>query len=307
MDRGAPWRRCARRQAGLITRQQLATAGVTRWAVAERVARERWQLLAPTVVATFTGDLNLDQRLWLAVLHAGTGSLVAGLCAAEQAGLKNWHRDQISVLVPESRGRVDPLPGVRYSRTRRPLRDLRQPGARIPRCRIEPVILLFGAGDRSTRTARGVLAASVQQGLTTPDSLLEWIDRLSPLRRAAELRRTLADIAGGAQSMAEIDVARMCKRYRLAPPARQTKRRDSMGRNRYTDCEWRFTGGRVLVLEVDGAHHMEAEQWEEDITRQRGLTEHDRLIVHCTASELRDCPEQVAYDLKRLGVPELRS
>lgn len=293
------WRGVADAQSGLITRAQLAEAGMTRWSVAHRIDSERWKLLSPTVIATTTGELSDDQRIWHAVLHAGNGAMAGGLTAAALAGLRNWHRDETTVYVPYGRGRPSPLPGARFVRVRRPLRAVGSP----PRCRIEPAVLLFAAADRSERTAQGVLAAAVQQQLTSPESLLEWLDRLAPLRRAATLRRAIADIEGGAESLAEMDVRRMCRAFGLANPTRQVKRRDADGRIRFTDCEWRLPDGRTLVLEVDGGFHMEAEHWEDDLARQRALAATDRVIVRCTSRELRDEPEKVARDLMALGVP----
>lgn len=293
------WRSVADAQGGLITRAQLAETGMARWSVAHRIASERWQLLSPTVIATTTGELSEEQRIWHAILHAGDGAMAGGLTAATLAGLKNWRRDKITVLVPYRRGRPSPLPDARFVRVRRPLRAVGSP----PRCRIEPAILLFAAADRSERTAQGVLAAAVQQQLTSPENLLEWLDRLAPLRRTATLRRAIEDIEGGAQSLAEMDVRRMCRAFGLANPMRQVKRRDADGRIRYTDCEWRLPDGRTLVLEVDGGFHMEAEHWEDDLARQRALAATDRIIVRCTSRELRDEPEKVARDLMALGVP----
>ncbi|WP_406035856.1 endonuclease domain-containing protein [Nocardioides sp. NBC_00163] len=272
---------------------------MTRWSVAHRIESERWQLLSPTVIATTTGELSDEQRIWHAVLHAGDGAMAGGLTAATLAGLKNWHRDEVTVLVPYARGRPSPLSDVRFVRIRRSLREVGSP----PRCRIEPAVLLFAAADRSERTAQGVLAAVVQQQLTSPEDLLEWLERLAPLRRAATLRRAIEDIGGGAQSLAEMDVKRMCRSFGLAKPTRQVKRRDADGRTRYTDCEWQLPDGRTLVLEVDGGFHMEAEHWEDDLARQRALAATDRIIVRCTARELRDEPERVARDLLALGVP----
>ncbi|MFD7077839.1 hypothetical protein ACFV9G_26750 [Nocardioides sp. NPDC059952] len=296
-DRG--WRSVAEAQGGLITRAQLAEAGMTRWSVAHRIESDRWQLLSPTVIGTTTGELGDEQRIWHAVLHAGDGAMAGGLTAASLAGLENWHRDGITVLVPYARGRPGALANVRFVRIRRSLRPVGSP----PRCRIEPAVLLFAAADRSERTAQGVIAAVVQQQLTSPESLLEWLDRLAPLRRASTLRRAIEDVEGGAQSLAEMDVRRMCRSFGLAKPTRQVKRRDADGRVRYTDCEWQLPDGRTLVLEVDGGFHMEAEHWEDDLARQRALAATNRIIVRCTARELRDEPERVARDLLALGVP----
>ncbi|GAB2982696.1 hypothetical protein [Nocardioides montaniterrae] len=131
----------------------------------------------------------------------------------------------------------------------------------------------------------------------------DWLDRLHPLPQSARLRAALDEIAGGAQSVGELDVRRLCKRFGLAPPARQVRRRDMHGRWRFTDCEWVLPDGRILVLEVDGAFHMNVEQWEEDLARQRALSDPHRLVIRCTTRELRDVPERVAHDLRLLGVP----
>ena len=297
------WRDVASTQAGLLTRQQAREMGVQRWSVAHRIATERWQELSPTVLATTTGAPSPEQLRWLAVLNAGPGALLGGLTAAEAAGLRNWSRDEVTVLVPYAHDVPRPIEGVVHHRSRRDLAAMRQRGAEPPRCRIEPAVLLFAAADRSERTAQGVLAAVVQQQLTTPEILAEWVDRLRPLRRAALFRRALLEIGGGAQSLAELDVTRMCRSHRLAQPRRQVKRRDADGRLRFTDCEWLLPDGRTLVLEVDGAFHMEVEHWEDDLARQRALAATDRLVVRCTSRELRDEPERIARDLRNLGVP----
>lgn len=297
------WRRIASQQAGLLTRRQLAIAGVNRWAVAHRVERERWQRIAPDVIATTTGELTLEQRKWAVVLHGGDHALISGLAAAEDAGLQRWQRPHIEVLVPHSAPVPSAIDGAIYRRTRRNLRQLRDRHAGVPRCRLEPAVLMFAAGERSDRTAAGILAAVVQQQLTSPERLLEWLDLLAPLRSSRTLRVVLNEIAGGAQSVGEIDVIRMCRQYRIAAPRQQTRRRDAGGRTRFTDCEWMLVGGRRLILEVDGSFHMEVEHWEDDLIRQRALASTDRIIVRCTTRELRDTPEAVARDLIALGVP----
>lgn len=297
------WRDVACGQAGLLTREQAREVGVQRWSVTHRIATERWQELSPTVLATTTGGLSLQQRQWLGVLNAGPGAILGGLTAAENAGLRNWSRDEITVLVPYANEVPAPIEGIVYHRSRRDLSAMRHRDSEPPRCRIEPAALIFASRDRSVRTAQGLLAAVVQQELTTPDSLADWVDRLRPLRRAALFRRTIVEIGGGAQSLAEIDVARMCRAHRLAQPRRQVKRLDADGRQRFTDCEWQLADGRTLVLEVDGSFHMEVEHWEDDLARQRALAATDRIIVRCTSRELRDEPERVARDLLNLGVP----
>lgn len=297
------WRRLAGVQAGLVTRAQLAMLGVDRWAVRHRVRTDRWVEHTPTVIGTTTGALGREQLMWLGVLHGGGDSMVGELSAAEVQGLRNWHRDHVTILIPHGADIGSGFPGVEFVRTRRPMADLRRTSSPVPMCRLEPAILGFASHQRSTRTAEGVIAAVVQQRLTSPEELLDWIDRMRPLRGAPRFRQVLIDISGGAQSVSEIDVRRLCRSFGLVLPARQVRRRDSSGRLRFTDCEWRLPDGRILVLEVDGGFHMNAEHWEDDIARQRGLAATDRLVIRCTSRELRDEPERVARDLRLLGVP----
>lgn len=295
------WRGLAAAQDGILARRQLRELGISRHRVASQVMAGRWVELTPRVVATVTGTLTWEQRAWAGVLHAGGTALVGGLTATEKHGLSGWHRDEITIVVDDELS-FAPVDGVRFFRTRRDLARMRQVRGGLPLCRVEPAALLWAAHERSARSGQGLLAAVVQQRLTTAGDLLDELERQRPLRRARMFRTALEDIRGGAQSMAELDVGRMCRRAGLPLPRRQVKRRDSVGRSRYTDCEWPLPDGRVLVLEVDGGFHMDVEHWEDDLARQRRLASADRVVVRCTARELRDEPQTVVRDLRALGL-----
>ncbi len=301
--RDRPWRALADAQAGLISRRQLNELGVDRNRVRNNVAAERWVERSSVVVSTTTGPLTREQLKWLGVLHAGPRSALGDLTAAEACGLQNWQRDVVTVLVPQKVILEDEPEGVRFVRTRRPIELMRDPRQVLPTWRIEPAILHFAAYQRSRRTAQGVVAAAVQQQLTDPVRLVAWLETMRPLRWASMFRQVIGDIAGGSQSVAELDILRMCRTEGLRAPDRQTRRRDATGRLRYTDCEWRLPDGRTVVLEVDGSFHMDVEHWEADIARQRQLTDPSRLVIRCTSREVRDEPVRIGQDLRRLGVP----
>jgi hypothetical protein len=188
------------------------------------------------VISTFTGDVGHEATMWLGSLYAGRAALVGGLSALEVHGLRNWHRDDVTVLVDEAEV-IDDLDGIRFVRTRRPLSRFRDVRSELPLARVEPATLLFAGYERSARTAQGLLAAAVQQTLTTPTLLLSELTLMRPLRRAALFRAALREIEGGAQSLAELDLGRLCRRFHLPRPRRQRRRRDSSGRWRYLDCE----------------------------------------------------------------------
>jgi hypothetical protein len=300
MDRPA-WQRLARHQEGMISQRQLNELGVTRAFVRNQVRADRWVSRTSSVFSTTTGPLSWKQEVWRALLHAGPGALLGGLTAAKVHGLRNWDRDTITVLVTNDLS-FEPIDGVVFFRTRR-LIPLLQAPAPLPVCRVAPAILLFAAHERSRRTAHGAVAATVQQRLTTVAELARWIELLRPLRRAREFRGLLDDLAGGAQSLAEVDLRRACRESRIKLPDSQRARRDRSGRRRYTDAEWRLADGRILVLEVDGAFHDDVLQAAADRARNRKLTTSNRVVVSCSAYELRYDAASVMEDLIALGVP----
>ena len=300
------WREHAMAQAGMVTRAQLASVGMSQSKVRAQLAARRWAAHGSRVIATFTGELSEAQRMWTAVLQYGHGAVVGGLTSARLAGLRGWEREELQIWIPYRCGPAEPLCGVTYVRSRKPLGLASHRDGDIPRLRLEPALLLWGATQRNSRSATGVLAAAVQQRLTTPDTIAAWHKKLGKLKHAAAIREALADMSGGAQSVAEMDLRRMCRRHGLALPRRQTRRRDAGGRLRYTDAEWTTSDGRTVVLEVDGAFHMDTGQWEEDIARTRGLSDVGRTVVHATAREVRDDDAILAADLRRLGVPSVR-
>ena len=289
-------------QCGLVARRQLTRLGLEWERVRNQVVARRWVVLTPRVIGTTTGELTWEQRCWLGVLHAGPRSMLGGLTAASAHGLQGWSRPAVTVLVDDELA-FEPVEGVRFFRSRRPFELLRSQRHGIARAQLEPAVLLWAAYDAPVRAAHAVLAAAVQQRLTTPERLLEWVDQLQPLRRARAFKRTLADVAGGAHSGAELDVRRMCRRHGLVPPQRQRSRVDRSGRRRWTDCEWDLPGGGILVLEVDGSFHLEVVQWEADLKRARSITTRTRIVVRCSAYELRHEDVDVARDLVALGVP----
>jgi hypothetical protein len=297
--RSTPWRHLALEQAGLVARRQLLALGYGDHYVDAQLAAERWQLVSDVVVCTTTGTLTREQRMWAGVLHAGPGSAIGGLTALERRGLKHWPREEVTVLLAKSHN-LAPLPGVSFVETRRPV-GLYATGD-LPTWRTEPAALLFAGYQPSSRTALGLLAAVVQQGLTTPDRLATEIDRMRPLRWAKHFKRALGMIAAGAHSVAEMRVVRMCFDHGLPLPDQQTPRVDASGRLRYSDALWRLPGGKVVILEVDGGFHMAVEHWEGDITRERDLVATGAVVLRCTARELDEESRRVATSLRAVGV-----
>jgi hypothetical protein len=136
--------------------------------------------------------------------------------------------------------------------------------------------------------------------------LQEALAAAGHIRHKAHLTLALRDIAGGAESLGEIDIADLCRRHHVVPPTRQSRRRDRSGRWRYLDCIWELADGSVVVLEIDGSHHLSVEHWEADIKREREVVIGGSRVLRATTVELRLEAEAVIGDLIAIGVPLVR-
>lgn len=289
----------SRRQARVVTRTQLTHLGVSSDHVARQVAAERWQLAAPDVVVLHNGPVVGRTLLWAATLAAGPTAALCSWTTLELVGLIGWARPGVHVVVPRG-ARPHRLDGVVVHESRRHSPDDVERLAGLPTHSAARAAVDAAAWNRSPRTAVGLLAAVVQQGLTTTDALHEALDRAGAVRHRRVMRLSLVDIAGGSDSLAEIDFVRLCRRAGLPEPARQSTRRDTRGRLRYLDVEWDLSDGRRLVVEVDGIGHMEVKRWYDDLMRTAELPLEDaRVLVRIPATAARTEPDRVLAILRR--------
>jgi hypothetical protein len=288
-------------QRGVVSREQLKQRSMTHHDIEHEIRVGRWSAVAPRVVALQNAPLTREQTRWLGVLHAGPSSALTHASASEVAGL-TWTIDPVVHVITARGDVVSPLPGIRFHQSRRDFEPWLHPTAQPPRLRVEHAALLTSERDRFLRRAVGLLAAHVQQRLTTAERLMATSHEITKLRNGRILRLALGDIAGGAHSFAEIDVGRLCVAAGLRPPDRQRVRLDKAGRRRYLDCEWTLPDGTIVVLEIDGSFHMRAENWWRDMSRERGLVISGRRVLRCASVELRLDPAAVVEDLVSIGV-----
>lgn len=293
----------AREQVGVLAYDQLHELGWSRHRIESEVALDRWTHVAPRVVALQNAPLRRPQLLWLGVLHAGPSSRLSHGTACEEAGLSFLVDDPMVHVLTAKSADVSALPGFRFHQTRRPFQLWTHSGGGVPRLGIEHAALLTAERDNHLRRAIGLLAACVQQRLTTAERLLGASTDIRKLRHGAILRLALGDIAGGAHSFAEIDIGSLCKEAGLRPPDRQRIRPDRQGRRRYLDCEWVLPDGSIVVLEIDGSFHIRTSHWWKDMKRERGVVISGRRVLRCASVEIRLDPAGIIDDLVAIGVP----
>lgn len=275
------------------------TRGELRW----QIDSGRWQKPSRGVVIAQSGPLTDRQILRAALLRAGPRAALAGLTAARLDGFSGFaDKSQVAdgaihVLVPSGyKRRTAPL-GLNvvthYSRklTDQDVHPTRQPR----RTRIARSIIDAAAWMPTDRGAMAVLAGGVQQRLVRVEDLSMVVERIGSLRRRGLIAGILADIAGGAQALSELDFTRqVIRRHRLPEPSRQVARRDVQGRQRWIDVLW---DEWKIIVEIDGVQHAEPLQRWDDMERDNGLNLDGYRTLRFPAWLVRQDSEYVAREI----------
>lgn len=273
------------------------TPDALRW----RLKSGRWQQPCRGIVVAQSGSLSSLQMLRVAVLWAGTGSALGGLTAARLHGFRGFDdkAGQIHLIRPPGRARRKTRPplqlAVHYSSklTAADIHPMRQP----PRTRIARSLLDAAAWMATDRGARAVLAAGVQQRLVRATDLMAEVERHERLHRRQLIRTTLADIDGGSHALSELDFTNLVvRKFGVQEPSRQVARLDAQGRRRWLDAYWERAR---LVVEIDGAAHLDALQYWDDMDRANDLTLEHCKVMRFPAWVVRYQPEHVAATIKR--------
>lgn len=286
----------------VATRGELRTSGCTPSRIRAQLAAQRWQQVGRAIVL-HDGPMTTEDRWHAALANLGPTAVLTSFTAAEASGLDGWERSQVHVLVPKgARSYSAPEIDIRVHRAadwssvdRHPIRPLH---------RIAPALVRAASEFRLPRPACGILAAGVQQRLTTADRLLDALERAPRTRHRAQLLLAAHDIAQGAQALSEIDFVRLCRRHGIPAPEQQYVRPDRNGRRRYLDAVWRRADGRLVVVEIDGALHLVARRWWDDQLRQNDVTiDTDGLVLRYPSVVVRTDEPIVVDQLRRALIP----
>jgi very-short-patch-repair endonuclease len=69
------------------------------------------------------------------------------------------------------------------------------------------------------------------------------------------------------------------------------------------DAEWDLPDGRRVVAEIDGAAHIEVEEWVPDQLRQNDVAIDGALVLRFPSVVVRHSPEIVIAQLRRALAP----
>ncbi len=247
-------------QAGVVSRAQALSGGLTSAQVGHRVRSGRWQRLHPGVYATFSGPLGRRARSWAALLHAGEGAVLSHASAAVEQGLVDDEPQAVHVTVAAGR-RVLARPGIVVHRSRR-LVAAAHPARSLPQTRVDDTVLDLVHASRSVDEVVGWLTRACQRRLTAPRLLREAASARSRLRHRRLVGEVLAEVADGVASPLERRYARDVEHRHGLPRGRRGARVVVGGRRRYRDVEYEQFATNV---ELEGlAYHPDDRAAEDD-------------------------------------------
>jgi len=272
---------------GVLSRAELRGHGWDRDAVARQVDMGRWALHGGQTVALHTWALGEAADRWRAVWEVGPGvAALDGVTALQWAGLRHFEEDLVHVSVVHN-ANVKKLPGVVVHKViRRVDGEVLGPGVPCTKPAVAAVRAAHWA--RSKRQAALVMVMPVQQRLITGDQLVAAVAAIRGRNRRAFIWDIARDISDGAQSLGELDFAKLCRGRGLPEPARQAVRTLPGGRA-YLDVFW---DGLDLAVEIDGSQHQWGVAGTEDQFRQNALVIGGDRVLRMTLMGLRLEPQR---------------
>jgi very-short-patch-repair endonuclease len=287
-------------QAGVLTtRQAVDLLGLR--TVNGHLAQGRWRRLCRGLVLTHNGRLDAHQQLWVAILTMGDEAHLAGATAMAAGGVTGLKRTSIEVIIPGRRvrsTRAAKLPAdmerISLHRTTVFPASHRQVG-RPPRTAMPRSVIDAAAWARTDIEARMLIMRACQQRRVTVDGLREALSLFPKVRRRRLISETFDDLDRGATTLCEAGLIALCRRFELPQPELQRHRQDADGRHRYLDAYW---PDYRLQVEVDGAHHMDVDQWGADMLRQNQLWIEGDRILRFPSWLVRSRPEIVADQIR---------
>lgn len=275
----------------------LLASGWTASRIRAQLNANRWQRVG-TAIIRHNGDPSTTELRQVALAVQGPRALLTAFTGLHEGGLTGWDRSEIHLLVPRGARVVRPaelLLRIHYTGRW----DLVEQAHARRLHAAAPAAVLAAAECDNPRHGCGLLAAVVQQRLTSAGAVIRAVEAAPRIRHRALFLAAARDIAGGAEALSEIDFARLCRRAGLPSPNRQRVRRDRYGRRRYLDAEWELRNGRRVVVEVDGAVHLNWRIRAADELRQNELVLTGDLVLRFPSVTVRCEPALVIDQLTR--------
>jgi very-short-patch-repair endonuclease len=286
------WHEVAAAQDGVISRDQLRTAGVGNVPLSRLLARGALTRRQSGIYLVGGAPMTYRARLWASVL--ATQGILAFHTAAELWGLADRPDETIHVLVPHARRLVVP-PGVRIHRRRRGADAYVHLDALPVTSRSDTVIDQLGV--LTAREASMLADRAVQRRWLKPEQVATRLAEHPRRPGNRQLRRISARLGDGAAAMSE----RRLHRILRANGIRGWKANYQVWRDGSLVAVLDVAIPHLmLALEVDGmAYHVDVDRFQRDRTRQNTLVNLGWTVLRFTWADLVDRPGYVAASIRR--------
>lgn len=279
--------RLARRQQGVVSRQQALAAGLTPAEVRWRLSAGRWQSIHRGVYLTSSGRVDWPARAWAALLRCGPGSVLV-LGAACHLWRLGPAPAVITVGVPRQR---HPRPADGVLVVRRGLSD-RAVVDGLPVSRLATTVL--DMADRpgcSVADAVALMARACQERALDAGVLRRELEGRARHQHRRALGLALDEVGAGAESLPEVTFeTRVRAPHRLPAFERQVEEQDGSR----TDLKNRRHGVNV---EIDGRLWHAGERFHLDRQRDRRAAARGEVTLRVTPLEIDTSPCAVAHEL----------
>jgi predicted transcriptional regulator of viral defense system/very-short-patch-repair endonuclease len=287
-------RELAALQAGVVSREQALSAGLTRSALDWQLSRGRWQQLHLGVYALFPTQPPRRAVMWAAVLRAGRDAMLSHYSAAELDRLTDKPSGLVHVTLPSSR-RMRRVPGLIIHNSAYAQRA-RHPSLLPPRTRVEETVLDLTELATTFDDACGWVTRACGRRLTTEQHVLKAMDVRAKLRWREPLTRVLSG-ERGVHSVLEVRYYRDVERAHSLPRARRQVRVVSGQRTQYRDVVYEEYS---LIVELDGRlAHRNEDKWR-DVRRDNAAAADGWITLRYGWSDVTSQPCRTAAEVAQV-------
>lgn len=265
--------------------------GISVARVRTELRRGSWRRLAASVFLTRPeAPTRSDWAHVGLALSRGDGAL-SGWDALRVHGLGAATPPDPRVLILTRRGRVRDVAGALHIRpSSRPVMVSRVAAdhptlARVPMASTARAISDTAAGYHRLAPVRALVTAAVQRKLCTPDELRSELED-GPRGGSSWFRRAIADVVGGAQSIAEAEAFDLLRARGIGDFEPNAPVHDAAGRVvAIVDALWRRLRA---ALEVDSREfHFDETAWKATMQRHNRLSRAGYAVAHYPPSAIR--------------------
>ncbi len=286
----------ARRQHGVVGREQLRALGLSERAIQHRLEVGRLHRLYPAVYAV--GHRLIPKKAWLiaAVLASGSDAVLSHRSAAALWSLRGYSEGAVHVTLARKS-----TSSKQIKRHHSPLpADERAVKDGIPVTSVPRTILDLAATeppDAVENLLREMEFRELRDRLSLWDLIERYPGKRGIRKVRAALERLKEEPSGRKRSKLEERFAPFLRRYRLPLP--RFNDWIVLGPKRFqVDCHWPGTG---QIVELDGWEgHRTRTAFREDRARDRILRVAGYSVTRLTWNQLDDEPGAVAGDLRAL-------